>query len=291
MTGARESLIGQIRRVVPIMPGLPLLIRARYATTANRWAGLAAGEVSLLREAPGMRGQAWPRMLAEHGIADVASMALRDRYGCWAFLDLWRQSEFTRADADALARIARPAADDLRSEQAATFAAPPGPGQRAGPLVLLLDRDLAVRGQTPATHEYLRALVPPSQGQAPIPAAAYNVAAQLLAATDGVDKRPARARVHLAGGRWLTLRAAFAGDVITVTIEQASPAERAEVYTRACGLSERELVGCLAEGLDTRAIAAAMFLSEHTVQDHLKSIFDKTGARSRKTLLSRAAGS
>jgi len=33
-----------------------------------------------------------------------------------------------------------------------------------------------------------------------------------------------------------------------------------------------------------------MFLSEHTVQDHLKSIFAKTSARSRRALLSRAVG-
>jgi DNA-binding CsgD family transcriptional regulator len=33
-----------------------------------------------------------------------------------------------------------------------------------------------------------------------------------------------------------------------------------------------------------------MFVSEHTIQDHLKSIFDKTAVRNRRTLLARAAG-
>jgi DNA-binding CsgD family transcriptional regulator len=46
----------------------------------------------------------------------------------------------------------------------------------------------------------------------------------------------------------------------------------------------------LAAGADSRTIAALMFLSVNTVQDHLKSIFDKTGVRSPRTLMSRALG-
>lgn len=43
-------------------------------------------------------------------------------------------------------------------------------------------------------------------------------------------------------------------------------------------------------GADTRELARRMFVSEHTVQDHLKSIFAKTSAHNRRTLLSRALG-
>jgi DNA-binding NarL/FixJ family response regulator len=63
--------------------------------------------------------------------------------------------------------------------------------------------------------------------------------------------------VHLASGRWLTLRAA--------RMDTAQPA-------------------------GDRDVAGHMFVSGHTVQDHLKSIFAKTATRSRRTLLARALG-
>jgi DNA-binding CsgD family transcriptional regulator len=142
-------------------------------------------------------------------------------------------------------------------------------------------------------------LVPRDDDGQPVPAGAYNVAAQLLAVEAGVDPAPPWARVHLAAGRWLTLRAArLEGDAprnerdIAITIGESSPAERLSLYVRCTGLSTREaeLVGHLATGADTREAAARMFVSAHTVQDHLKSVFDKTGTRSRRTLLVRALG-
>ncbi|WP_291418479.1 helix-turn-helix transcriptional regulator [Actinophytocola sp.] len=129
-------------------------------------------------------------------------------------------------------------------------------------------------------------------GCAPVPAGAYNVAAQLVAVEAGVDQHPPVARVHLSDGLWVTLRTARLGTDIAVTIEETSPAARVSLFTRAFGLSAREteLLGHLVRGSDTRAVAARMFLSEHTVQDHLKSIFAKTSARSRRTLLARVLG-
>jgi hypothetical protein len=118
------------------------------------------------------------RELREYQVTDIASSVYRDRFGCWVFLD-------------------------LRQGVAASFT----PGAAAdgqlpeGPVVLLLSPDLAVRAQTPQTQRYLKVLVPPEEGQAPVPAGAYNVAAQLLATEAGSDGHRPAARVHLAAGR------------------------------------------------------------------------------------------
>ena len=79
---------------------------------------------------------------------------------------------------------------------------------------------------------------------------------------------------------------------LVVTIEEASAAERLDLFGRAFGLTPREyeLLSLLATGSDTRVMARRMSLSVHTIQDHLKSIFTKTGARDRVTVLSRALG-
>jgi DNA-binding CsgD family transcriptional regulator len=291
---------------VPCLPELPRLIRLKYLTDVNRWTTMRAAPVALLQEATGgqpSRSLLWRELLASYRIGDVASLVFRDRFGCWGFLDLWRSgalARFSPAEAAYLTGIAQPVTTALRRSQARAFAARPPRGARPpGPVVLLLSPGLDVRGQTPQAQDYLRILVPPAEGRPPVPASAYNVAAQLLANEADVDQNPPWARVHLTGGLWLTLSAARIGDTgpeedrdIAVTIEETSPPERVALFARAFGLStrERELLGHLVSGTDTRELARRMFLSEHTVQDHLKSIFAKTAARSRRILLSRALG-
>jgi DNA-binding CsgD family transcriptional regulator len=282
-----------------LLPRLPELIRLKYLTTVNRWTGLGTEAATIGDDPP--RSLVWQELLHGYGVADVASCAFRDRYGCWGFLDLWREGKtFTPAEVAALSTLVGPLTAGLRYSQAQTFATPlPGPAERGrprvGPVVLLLADDLRVLGQTPDTDVHLRALVPPAEGRDPIPASAYNVGAQLLAVESGVDKNPALARVHLSGGVWVSLRAARVGGVtgnIAVTIEECSAGERAALFGRAHGLSAREaeLLSHLLTGADTRQVASRMFVSANTVQDHLKSIFAKTGTRSRPSLVSRALG-
>jgi DNA-binding NarL/FixJ family response regulator len=289
---------------VPCLPELPQLIRLKYLTSVNRWTQLDA-PVARLHEATGGhldRSLVWREMLARYGVTDVASLVFRCRHGCWGFLDLWRSKPgdtFTDEDAGFLTAIAKPVTAAMRHTQASTFSRSAPAPTRVGPVVLVLSPDLRVRAQTLETDEYLKRLVPTSADRQPIPAGAYNVAAQLLSVESGIDHHPPTARVHLSNGAWLTLRAArivaatpTEEQDIAVTIEATAPAERMALFGRACALSAREmdLLGHLIAGSDTRSIAQRMFVSENTVQDHLKSIFTKTGTGNRRTLLACAVG-
>jgi DNA-binding CsgD family transcriptional regulator len=293
---------------VPCLPELPEAIRLKYLTEVNRWTRLHAdgATVGLLRQATaGDPGQSpmWRGILRRYGIGDVASAVFADRFGIWGFLDLWREDSkpaYRDCDAAFLASISPSVTRALRSCQAQTLTAPAVPtGRELGPVVFLLDDSLRVLSQTPASQEWLEILLPAAPGQPPVPASVYNVAGQLLALEQGVDSHPSTARVHLANGFWVTLRAARLNRpgpdqeaAIAVTMEETSPVDRLEIFTRAFGLSAREteLMGLLARGSDTRDLARRMFVTQNTVQDHLKSIFAKTGSHNRRTLLSRALG-
>ena len=147
-----------------------------------------------------------------YGVSDVASVVFRDRFGCWAFLEMWRiGSSFSDADAEALVAMNSSVTTALRRCQVRTFELEASESQRTGPVVLILSPQLAVRAQTPETEQFLKLLVPPDADRRPIPAGAYNVGAQLLAVEAGVDTHPPTARVHVSGGLWLTLRAARIG--------------------------------------------------------------------------------
>jgi DNA-binding CsgD family transcriptional regulator len=74
---------------------------------------------------------------------------------------------------------------------------------------------------------------------------------------------------------------------MAVIIEQATPTEVLPVLLSAYGLTEQErrVTGLVCRGLSTNEIAAQLHVTANTVQDHLKSIFTKTGVHSRRELV------
>jgi DNA-binding NarL/FixJ family response regulator len=127
-----------------------------------------------------------------------------------------------------------------------------------------------------------------------LPAVVYPVAT-LSRSPD--ELASAHALERTVDGRWLMIEAApLEGDAdgkIAVTLRGAAATETFDVLCRAYAFTQRErdVVAALLMGLDTRAVTERLFISRHTVQDHLKSVFRKTGIHSRRELLTRFSAS
>ena len=121
-----------------------------------------------------------------------------------------------------------------------------------------------------------------------LPAVVYPVAA-LARSRKPRDRRSrtgARRRWSLGDDRGGAPRGERDGNIAVVAARRG-PAETFELLCRAYALTqrEREVVAALIAGLDTRALTEQLFISRHTVQDHLKSVFAKVGVHSRRELL------
>ena len=209
----------------------------------------------------------------------------------WGSVMMLREAErpdFTAAEADLIASVSRHVAHGLRASMLTRAAAR---GHEDGPGVVVLDeRDEAVSA-TAAAERWLAELDDGGPaGGTQMPPSVVSVAARARAAG---DFGPARTRLRARSGRWLQLHAsnldAGRRGRIAVIVEPASPAQVAPLVARAYGLTarEREVVGAVLRGHTTGEIAARLWLSPYTVQDHLKSIFEKTSTSSRRELMAR----
>ena len=283
---------------VPALPWerLPEIIRWRYLSLVNRADTLLGRPASSLLTATKQPEESlvWAHVQRDLGVVDTAMVAFGDRYGAWGMLELWRTTTpFTAKELELLTSLVPEVTTGLRAAVARTFTEPAEDLRATGPAVIVLGHDLVVRNQTDDAAAALLRLLPPDEAMTPIPAAAYNIGAALIAQEEGIPVGEPWSRVHLGGNRWVTVRASRLGADIAVSIEPSTPAERMDLFARAHGLSAREseILTLLGVGLDSREIAGQLFLSEHTVNDHVKAALAKAGARTRQVLLARATGS
>ena len=289
------------------IPGLDMrrlcyIIGAKYKTPVNRWTTLPVDGCSRLADGELSRSELWRTAVRELPVVDIMSAVLRDRYGCWGFLDLYRYSDPTFGEDDE--SFVRSLLAELTSAQrrrVADLFSPAGDGStRLDPAIILFDDELAAVSETAAAERSFRRLLPTDPRSSPIPAAAMNVSAQLLAREAGVDDGLPRARFHSHDGLWVTVQAdrlqhtnAAMIASIAVAVDPIGPADRIEVFSHAHGLTPRETEALvkLAGGASTRIAARQLGLSEYTLQDHLKAMFAKTSTASRAELIALATGS
>jgi DNA-binding CsgD family transcriptional regulator len=284
----------------PLAASTPLFLDNEFGCQdVNKFAALAtsARQVASLDAATGhdrMSSVRYRDIMRPLGLGDELRAALVAGAECWGYLCLHRTEHrlgFTPAEAAALARVGPHIAHAVR--QAVLRTRSTGTGDASGPGVVLLADDLNVVAITPQA-EHLLSLIDsgPPTGD-PLPVAVRAAAVALVAVERGTATQLPSVRVATRAGRWLTVHASRlqgpGEDRIAVVLEPTEARASAPLMLAAYGLSRREaeVARVVLRGASTRVIADALHISRHTVQDHLKAVFDKVGVRSRRDLVGR----
>jgi DNA-binding CsgD family transcriptional regulator len=266
----------------------------------NKWAFLArsgnrAGATSLATHGDLSRS-ARHRTHATAGMGDElrgSFVADGTYWGAAGFLRASDRPWFTPEDVRFLAALSEPIAQAFRR----ALLTPCLSSEELyddGPGVVVFDEHGHAESISPAAERWIAQLI-----EVPPPATAADskvvqaVAARARSLRMGQDplELPSRSRVQTRSGRWLLLYgtglSGGAEGRTAVIIQPAAAHEAALLVALAYGLSEREcqIARLCMQGQSTSQMAQALGVSPYTVQDHLKSIFDKTGARSRGELV------
>jgi DNA-binding CsgD family transcriptional regulator len=267
----------------------------------NKWwflarSGRLAGATSLATHGDLSRS-ARHRSHDAYGIGDELRGSFVAEGSYWGAAGLLRDAArpwFTEDDVGLLASLSDAIARGLRAAlvnravTTETIAAVDGPG------VVVFDERGRPEFISPAAEHWIAQLVEEPAPQTPAESKMVQaVAARVRTLGTGNDplQLAARSRAQTRSGRWLVLYGtplAGGGKGRTaVIIQSAAASEVAPLVALAYGLTDREcdIVRLCMEGCSTKEMASALHVSPYTVQDHLKSIFDKTGVHTRNQLV------
>lgn len=240
----------------------------------------------------------WREILGPAGSGDSAGVVLMANGSAWARLQVGRDSSggwFSDDDAEFLSGVAPLLGTRLRDGLRAPSADNdpcPDPG------TIVVDGELSLVAATDQAWRWIDRLgMPRANETEPLPGFIYAIATR-VAASKQQPQRPARVRLRTVDGRWAVARVAAlthgpaAGSGYAITLEAARSEDLAPLLMRAWALTprEREVARLVIDGLSNDDIAAALFISAHTVRDHLKAIFAKVGVTRRRDLAATLAG-
>ena len=213
-------------------------------------------------------------------------------WGAAGFLGGQGDAWFTEDDVRVLGSMSSLIAEGLRRALMVASVTSVG-GSDYGPGVVVFDENGEAESISPAAERWIEQLIelpkPTTPAESKVVQGVAARARSLHADQDPLELA-ARSRARTSSGEWLLLygtRLSGTGGRTAVIIQSAAPNDVAPLVALAYGFSEREcqVARLCMHGRSTKQIAEALTVSAYTVQDHLKSIFDKTGVRSRGELV------
>jgi DNA-binding CsgD family transcriptional regulator len=257
----------------------------------------SASGLSTLHEAAGgdpSGTKRWQRNMIMGGDQELL-IRLRSKSGpVWGVLGLYREPDrplFSESEKAFLKAVAPHLADGAR--RALLIGEATDPEHLDAPGLLIITELWEVESATPGVSRWMSELPDGDWNSGQIPSAVLAVAAQALRSADGRNRsgEVAVARVLSRSGIWMVLHGAGltsgASRRVAVIVEPAHPARIYPLLMSAYGMTPREqdITRLILQGRSTIDIALELSVSVHTVQEHLKSVFDKTGVRSRRDLV------
>jgi DNA-binding CsgD family transcriptional regulator len=246
------------------------------------------------------RSARYREFLRPERFGDELRVAFRVASSAWGVASLMRGAgapPFTREEAALVAALSQPVGEALR--RAALDRTPAPLLGFTAPGLILFDRDNELLSANNEARLWLGELHEPPIGPRPLgralPTEVIGVLARARAVADGRSNMPARVRLRSPSGHWLLLHATSLRDAegehgsVAVVVEPAHREEIAPIIVEAYALSprEQEVTSLIARGAGTDEIAASLFLSPHTVRDHVKAVFGKVGVSTRGELIAK----
>jgi DNA-binding CsgD family transcriptional regulator len=282
------------------LPEFPseILRHEYYGDDVNQISDVVRSEagISTLYEATGgdpSSSPTWHMNMALGGDQEMIA-ALRTGRAAWGAVGLYRapgeplfddeEKAFLKAIGPDLATGAR---TGLLVGEARDPQWPDSPG------LVVLSEGGDVESTTPGVERWLDDLPDGDVGAGRLPTAVHAVAGRALRTAEGHDEpgEVALARVLSRSGTWIVLHGtslvASGSRRAAVIVEPAHPARITPLLMSAYGFTEREqeVTRLVLRGDSTAEIAERLVVSPHTVQQHLKKIFEKTNVRSRRDLV------
>ncbi|MBF4629626.1 LuxR family transcriptional regulator [Clavibacter michiganensis subsp. phaseoli] len=231
--------------------------------------------------------------LQPNGYQDELRSAFRTGDSTWGVVVLLRRDDLPAFSPDEVRffeTLSKPLAEVIRQKLLVDGA---GHRPELGPGILTFDLDGVLIATNDDAMHWLDQL-PNSVINDEMPTALTSALAHARAVESGHARGTGEMLLPSRSGQWLRIRAsALRGPTgepraFAVTIDPTSRRDLAPMLAEAYGLSRRELevTQRLARGESTSTIAESLFLSEHTVRDHVKAVLMKTGVSSRAALVS-----